>query len=141
MRKNLDSSYRLFLDDIRMPTDTLHYITSDLVKEYRLYDWKIARNFDEFVNYITIYGVPTHISFDHDLAPEHYTPEEYWNDYERSKVYQHSKIYTEKTGEDCAKWLCLHLKETKQEFPICYVHSQNPVGADNIKSVLNNCNR
>lgn len=137
MRKKFDLSYRLFLDDIRIPTDVVNYISSSIANEYRIFDWKIARNYDDFVNHIEVYGLPTHISFDHDLALEHYTPEEYWNDYNKSKIYQNSKSYTEKTGADCAKWLCEYLVETNQKMPVWYVHSQNPVGADNIKSILN----
>ena len=54
---------KLFLDDLRSiqmvyPNDNLN-------------DWVIVRDFYQFVNYINKYGLPTFISFDHDLGFEH----------------------------------------------------------------------
>ena len=59
----------------------------------------------QFTQWISKNGLPDLISFDHDLAPEHYTPEKYWNDYEASKDYQEKKalLFQDKTGLDCAK--------------------------------------
>jgi hypothetical protein len=74
----------IYLDDIRVPTEPHR---------------KLVKNYDEFVN--TIQSLPKnvslYVSFDHDLADEHYTPEEYRDDYEKSKKYQESKKYKEKT--------------------------------------------
>lgn len=87
-----------------------------------------------------MFGLPDAISFDHDLADSHYTPEYFWDNYEESKKYQewNSKNHTEKTGMDCAKWLVDYCMDNKKMLPEIFVHSANPVGADNIKGLLYN---
>lgn len=57
--------YHIFLDDTRMPAK-VNWIELPLV------DWVVIRNYKDFVDIITKYGVPQTISFDHDLAEEHY---------------------------------------------------------------------
>ncbi len=101
-----DKPYRLFLDDKRMPLDVYKCTTPALRREYKGHAWTTAKTYNEFVYFIENYGVPTHISFDHDL-------------------------------HECAKWLCDYLVENNLPMPVYYIHSQNPVGADNIRSVLN----
>lgn len=77
-------------------------------------EWWIARTVEQAKYLIGILGTPQFISFDHDLG----TPE---------------------TGYDLAKWL------VEQDLDNCYflpknfdfyVHSQNVVGAENIRSLL-----
>ena len=92
-------TYKLFLDDERHPPDTDEN------------SWIIARNYDEFVECLQMYGHPEFISFDHDLGPG--------ND-----------------GYDCAKWLALRCIDASIDLPEYYVHSQNPVGANNINFYL-----
>ncbi len=46
-------SYKLFLDDIRLPVDD---------------DWVIVRNFAAATNYVMKNGYPSEVSFDHDLG-------------------------------------------------------------------------
>ncbi len=73
-------------------------------------------DYDEFVNFINKNGVPEFISFDHDLGEG-------------------------KTGFDCAKFLvefCLDNGVSDINFQ---VHSQNPVGKENIEKLLANFNR
>jgi hypothetical protein len=53
-------SYKIYLDDIRMPTDT-YPKTQDS-------DWLIIRNLTDFKNTIETKGVPDYISFDNDLG-------------------------------------------------------------------------
>lgn len=92
----------------------------------------------QFTQWISKNGLPDLISFDHDLAPEHYTPEKYWNDYEASKDYQEKKalLFQDKTGLDCAKWLVNYCVEKGGSLPEYKIHSANPVGADNIERCL-----
>ena len=123
----------LFLDDIREPIDARHYTLQPMFGNQ---PWDVVRNFEEFTNYITSNGLPDFISFDHDLADEHYTPEEYWNDYNKSKEYQDSRSYKEKTGYDCAKWLIDYCIDNDKKLPPFYCHSMNPVGKDKIISIL-----
>lgn len=133
-------SYNLFLDDIRHYNDTANSAPVHLKPMYRKLVWIIVRSYHEFVAYIEKNGLPTRVSFDHDLALEHYTLEEYWETYEKSKEYQESieDSYKKKTGKHCAEWLVQYCLDNKLDLPEYYIHSMNPVGADNIKSVLNN---
>ena len=108
-------SYNLFLDDVRNPNKFL--------KDVRT--WIVARNYSEFTETIRRNGLPKFISFDHDLADEHYT--------------QHSTDYRgckEKTGYHCALWLIEYCMSLSESLPEWQVHSMNPVGKMNIKLVL-----
>ena len=127
--------YNLFLDDIRMPHEAYEYTKQKMFLDKQ---WVIVRNYDEFVDHITEHGMPVLISFDHDLADEHYTPEEYWHDYELSKKYQDAQNYVEHTGLSCAKWLIEFCLDTCDRLPEYYSHSQNTVGKDNILRILDN---
>lgn len=126
----------LWLDDARNPFLDLEGKVPK-VKDSIL-EWVLS--YEQFVQWIEKYGLPDIISFDHDLADEHYTPEYFWSNYEESKKYQEwrSETYQEKTGMDCAKWLVDYCIDNDKELPEFYVHSANPVGADNIKGILNN---
>ncbi len=122
--------YNLFLDDFRVPQDAFHYTK---VVEYMKLDWVIARSFDEFVKIITEGHAkgewPELISYDHDLADDHY---------------QHLTVgipydeFTEKTGYHCAKWLIDFCLDNSAVMPNFMVHSMNPAGGDNIRKLLEN---
>lgn len=123
----------LWLDDTRNP------FLNDEGKVPSFFDaihWVV--NYDQFTAWISKFGLPEAISFDHDLADEHYTPAYFWNDYEESKKFQEwrSQFYRHKTGEDCAKWLVAYCNGRGEELPIVFVHSANPVGADKIMEAL-----
>lgn len=123
-------SYKLYLDDIRQPQASSLYMHSRIGKDNPIYleEWIVVKNYEEFVSTIEEKGLPTHISFDHDLAEIHYD----------STTQKESFKYYEKTGEDCAKWLVKYLKENNLKMPTVYIHSQNPIGCENIKNALNN---
>lgn len=125
----------LWLDDLRNPYLD---IEGKVPKADLIVDWVL--NFEQFVQWIEKHGLPKVISFDHDLADEHYTPEYFWDNYDESKKYQEwkSKHYKEKTGMDCAKWLVDYCIDSNKPLPEFYVHSANPVGADNIRGLLTN---
>ena len=115
---------KLFLDDIRDPKDVMYYIQNNIYWQ----DWFIVRDYDEFVLWIESNGLPDLISFDHDLADEHYThPTDIVN-----------YPYKEKTGFECAKWLVEYCEDNELKLPECMVHSANPIGADNINTYLKN---
>lgn len=119
---------RLFLDDIRHPSVCLGYMQSRVgqdVAEYK-HDWVIVRNYKEFVNYLETEGLPDLVSFDHDLAEIHY------NSALAQEVFQ----YEEETGADCARYLNSFCIESNLPIPKYFVHSMNPVGAENIKHIL-----
>ncbi len=117
---------KLFLDDIRCPSECASYMHRRIGKLNPIYiegEWYIVRNFDAFVEAVKkYYNEITHISFDHDLADVHYNP----------STWTQSFVYHEQTGYDCAKWMKEFYKEQKKELPIMFVHSMNPVGTENI---------
>jgi len=123
----------LWLDDIRNPFINLE---GRVPKEEGTIEWVLS--YEQFVQWINMFGLPDIISFDHDLADEHYTPPKYWDNYQESKEYQESQNYLEETGMDCAKWLVDYCMDNDVPLPIYYVHSANPVGADNIRGLLGN---
>ncbi len=98
---------RMFLDDIREPQND--------------YD-VIARSFEDAVEFVQNNGIPTFISFDHDLGCD-----------EIGNIL--------KSGYDFAKWLVDMDIENIHKFPNNFtfdIHSANPIGKNNIKSILNN---
>lgn len=123
----------LFLDDIRHPYDAFPYTQETMFLQQK---WQLVRNFDEFKKYIEENGVPYFISFDHDLADSHYTPQHLLDNCQKSKEWQDAQIYKEKTGYECAKWLVNYCMDNNLELPLYFCHSQNPVGKDNILGLL-----
>lgn len=92
-------SYRLFIDDLRMPAED---------------DFVIVRNSKEAMDYVINHGCPDFISFDHDLG-----------------------------GDDTAivflNQFIDHVLDGKTVIPddfSYFVHSANPVGAENISSKM-----
>jgi hypothetical protein len=79
----------------------------------------VARNYNQFVATIREHGWPVQISFDHDLGDG-------------------------PTGADCAKWLYEFVDESNTfpsaNFSWC-VHSQNPIGAANIRGHMKHLER
>jgi hypothetical protein len=102
----------LYLDDMRVPT---------------IVGITLVRNYDEFIRYINHNGIPDLISFDHDLAAEHYPTGE--NGPEDNIDYS---SYKERTGLDCTRYI------VQNELPLNYwaVHSFNVRGKMNIEAEL-----
>ena len=111
------NNWTLFLDDIRYPQD-VKYAYGDMTRVV------ICRSMDDAIWAVKTYGLPTFISFDHDLAQEHYIVGQ-----------------GDKTGYDFAKWLVNHILDNNLEISSdfgFYVHSMNPVGAENIHKYMMN---
>jgi hypothetical protein len=126
MEKN--EKYCLFLDDFRIPADVILY--NPRYQYYVDRDWVIVRNYDEFVKIIEERGIPQAVSLDHDLADEHYAV----GDLGKTVNYNE---FTEKTGYHCAKWLIEYCIDNNKELPkVIFIHSMNPAGAQNIKSLF-----
>lgn len=70
-------------------------------------------SYEEFVDYLEREGLPDFISFDHDLGED-------------------------LSGYDCAKYLVEYCLEHQLPLPDYQVHSQNPVGKENIERLLEN---
>lgn len=86
----------------------IYWIKLDLYKDT---DWVITRTFEESIKAIKQYGLPDFISFDHDLGMG-------------------------QTGYDVAKWIGQNFNYSGNFKWV--VHSQNPIGAKNIDTYLNN---
>jgi hypothetical protein len=121
-------SYRLFLDDERKPSQ-VKWI------EMPLGPWVIVRDYATFVDYITRMGIPMFVSFDHDLADEHYRQSMYAKDKHYTNYYTDG-TFKEKTGFACAQWLVNYCLDKNLPFPKYQVHSMNPVGKSNIESYI-----
>lgn len=119
---------KLFLDDLRLPKDAIGLVPDAMNQFYWSNDWIIVRNFWEFCNYIQKFGLPDYVSFDHDLADEHYTQVD-------------DSDYKEKTGYECAKWLVDFCFDNGKTLPDYMVHSANPTGKQNIISYLENAKK
>ena len=147
-------SYNLFLDDFRYPWVSERYREYygkdlhgddyiDMVSAYNYTKWKpfkdkewdVVRTYDEFCKYITQNGVPELVAFDHDLGDEHYGAE--FDKDAKSKVINYED-FTEKTGYDCAKWLCDYCKKHNEKFPEYYIHSMSVPGKMNINYYIKN---
>ena len=110
----------LFLDDERMP-NTVTWILIGGVGSWGA-DWQIVRSFQEAKEWVLKNGFPDVISFDHDLGLAHYG-----GDYSDGS-----------TGYDFAKWLVEYDMDTNT-MPSSFhftVHSKNPIGAENIRELL-----
>ena len=97
-----------WIDDERNPE---WFFSEEVFDEY-LVIW--IKNYQMFQFYLNHLGVPYAIQFDHDLGDN------------------------EKTGYDCAKLLVQYCMDNCESLPERYAcHSANPVGRENILSVLN----
>lgn len=93
--------WKLFLDDVRSPQEE---------------GWKIARSSGVAIRLCKLWGMPTQISFDHDLG-----------------------------GDDTTMrflvWLTNALLDGDVQLPKGFsytIHSMNPVGAENIRGQMEN---
>lgn len=134
--------YNLFLDDIRDPHVCATYMRNP--DFYLINEFVVVRNYDQFVKTITekyeAGEFPDAISFDHDLADEHYRPSMYDKDRHYSNYYTDG-TFKEKTGYDCALWLVDFCIKNAEMLPRYIAHSMNPVGAENIVKLLENFHR
>ena len=96
------------------------FIISEIVRNYEDFKDLIEKEFKENNAF------PGLISFDHDLADEHYVSEK--KDLE----------YKEKTGLYCAKFIIDFCLDNNLYLPEYIVHSQNPAGKANIVGLLDN---
>lgn len=127
---------KVFLDDVRIPKDCVNYMYKRIgpLNPIYLEEWTIVKNYNDFIEVITNnYNDITHISYDHDLADEHYTQDMYSGE---EKYNKHYDSFKERTGLDCAKFVKTFYNNNNLELPIMFVHSMNPVGTQNIIKVF-----
>lgn len=120
----------LFLDDTRDPIDAYSETGNRIYKDL---DWLVVKSFNEFCLYIEEIHkqkklIPKLISFDHNLAPEHYQTSFGTIPYDK---------YKEKTGWHCALWLKDFCINNNLNIPEIHSHSASPQGKKNILDVFN----
>lgn len=121
--------YKLFLDDERNPFKVTW------AKGHFPGPWVVVRNYAQFVAEVSQRGLPAYVSFDHDLAHEHYRQSMFNPDKHYSNYYTDG-TFKEKTGHECAKWLIDYCIDHNLDFPDYQVHSLNPIGRENIISLI-----
>lgn len=117
----------MFLDDQRKRSDV------SFPSQYETLPTLVAKNHKEFVSIVEKNGLPTVVSFDMDLHPDHY------------KIGARSRFTSlagyenclEPTGLDAAKFLVGYCRKNKLKLPTYFCHSMNPAGKTAILKVLN----
>jgi hypothetical protein len=102
-------TYKLFIDDERFPPES--WVGTG--------PYRIARTSSEAQFYVDTFGMPNFISFDHDLG-----------------IYNDG---VEDTSINFINWLVEAVLDNRVQIPDnfdFYVHSQNPVGKENIESKM-----
>lgn len=119
--------YKLFLDDIRYPSNVLYYISNPI---YGDSDWVIVRSHNQFIDFIEKNGIPYLVSFDHDLADVHYD--------DIININYDIIEKDEKTGFSSLKWLCDYIFDNDLDMPEMLFHTANPIGKENMLSYYKN---
>jgi hypothetical protein len=102
-----DSKTLLWLDDERDPSDERWH--SYFPIQNPAVEW--VKTYAAFVEWVTANGLPAAVCFDHDLG-----------DHE--------------SGFDAAKWLTEYCLERNTPLPAWEIQSANPIGKENIISIL-----
>lgn len=123
------TKYNLFLDDQRLPHDVTWV---NIPKDQH---YTVVRSYKEFVDLITLRGVPQFVCLDHDLADCHYG-----HGLNNDDI-PYDMYGKEKTGYHCAMWLVNYCIERNIKHPPYIVHSLNPVGKKNIESYIESYNK
>jgi hypothetical protein len=100
----------LWLDDIRNPFENSWLVFSPIEQPFDVI-W--VKSYNEFTKWIKKNGLPTAICFDHDLG-------------------------NTATGYDAALFLTYYCQASREKLPLYNIQSANPVGKENIRSLLEN---
>lgn len=107
----------VFLDDERNPDDVTW------LKYNQDIDWYVVRRMNDFL--FRIFNMEESeyvVSFDHDIQ-----------DYDLTGK--------ENTGYDCLKSLVDFCLDTGAKLPVCFFHTQNPVGKQNMQAYYENAKK
>lgn len=119
----------LWLDDVRNPHEDGWLVFSPITPNKVVW----VKSYKQFVDWITINGLPEAICFDHDLGMDVALQA-------RAKGISKRKSrllkQEEKTGYDCAKWLVNYCIDNNKPLPLYNIQSANPVGKANIDAYL-----
>ncbi len=97
-----------------------------------------AKTADEAINLLAS-GQVEMISFDHDLAPEHYAVA--LAEMDGFDVGGAAGYPDPKTGYDVARWLELAVVKGRVKMPEWSIHTANPPGGDRIRAALQSAER
>ena len=127
----------IWLDDLRNP------ISGTWIRDFAPDYFSISRivwlkSYDDFTKWIKYNGLPEKICFDHDLG-EDVAMELVAKGINKSKAREVKRLA--KSGFDCAKWLVDYCLDNNLQIPDWEVQSANPVGKENINSLLNNARK
>lgn len=128
----MTTTYNIFLDDNRNPIDVYEY-TNRL--EYKMFAWKVVRSYQEFVDLFTERlmnnELPRLVSFDHDLATEHYliAARNFLNEFDENSV-------NIPTGWHALLWMINTYVEDDMKLPHILLHTKNPAGKKNMQSLI-----
>ncbi len=122
----------LWIDDCRDPLQDNWLVFSPIGRDV---DVVWVKSYDEFTKWITENGVPQGLCFDHDLGEDVAIAR-----VKKGMSKRQARILKRETmsGMDCAKWLVEYCYENKQLLPPYGIQSANPVGRENIDSLLKN---
>lgn len=109
----------LWVDDLRDPKESrwAEWIRKNTEINPSVDNITWVTDYKQFCDYIDQNGLPDWVCFDHDLGEE-------GDD--------------EKNGYSCAKYLVDYCQEHDLDIPDFEIQSSNPVGAENINSIMNN---
>lgn len=122
----------LWLDDVRNPEEGDWLVFSPLEPPFCTV-W--VKTYNEFTSYIASNEMPDGICFDHDLGMVVALKARAKG---MSKRQSRRLKQQEKSGYDCAKWLVDYCMTKGIRLPLYNIQSANPVGKENIRSLLEN---
>jgi hypothetical protein len=120
----------LWLDDVRDPLTDDWLVFSPIGRNVDVH-W--VTSYQEFVDWITIYGLPDAICFDHDLGKEI----EIAGIAEGMSKRQARKLKQGiSNGYDCACWLVEYCQKNNKPIPPYGIQSANSIGRERIDNLL-----
>lgn len=125
----------IWLDDYRNPFKDPTWLAK-FAPEYKEDSGNVViwlKDYRSFTTWISKFGLPDMIAFDHDLS-----------DFQAMKAGYPEMMediptpLTENTGMDACEWVVDYCIDNSVKFPKWVVQSSNPVGAKNISSLIIN---
>lgn len=117
--KEAKAGVLVWIDDIRDPQESTWQ--NWIKKNFGTNDFDITwvKSYKEFVDFVDKNGLPSNVSFDHDLGDVD-DPD------------------NEKTGYDCAKYIVDYCMDNDRDIPNYRIQSDNGPGRENIDNYLQN---